>query len=560
MFDRNTILALIVIGLILLLTPYYYRMLNPPPAEEEQAPAAPVRPEEVAEEKRQPPPQAVTGEVSPQLGPLLLPALEQLDPDFVHVETPLFSIAIGSNGQISSYLLKKYKAYKGGPVALVATDAPTGKIVGGFDLDFGRQAIESLEEIQFTKVRDIRYPITDRPDSAILTVGNDSVNLTLTYVFYPDHYGFDLVMEAEGFPPTPQHEYRMKWIGGVPVTEPDTVRNLSFSRAYAYVGDVLEKVAIGGKTRKDFQATGQTHFAAARSKYFMAAVIPEEPASGVEIHARRPNARTHPTSQAFYNLVLRKPWNGSGQDRYTIYWGPMRYRELRSAFAGLDKTMDWGWTIIKPFSMAILWSLQWLGSVIPNYGIVIIVFSILVKLVYWPLTRKSQISMKKMAALQPDIKALREKHKANPQAMNKATMALYKERGVNPAGACIPLLFQMPVLYGLFIVFRSTIEFRQAPFILWITDLSRPDYVLDLPFTIPLYGAAVAILPLIMGATQFVMSQRTVTDPNQKMMAYIMPVFLTLIFNQFPSGLTLYYTLYNAWALLEQRLIKLPGA
>jgi YidC/Oxa1 family membrane protein insertase len=166
--------------------------------------------------------------------------------------------------------------------------------------------------------------------------------------------------------------------------------------------------------------------------------------------------------------------------------------------------------------------------------------------------------MKKMAALQPEIKALRDKHKSNPQAMNKAIMALYKEKGVNPAAGCIPLLLQMPLLYGLFIVFRSTIEFRQAPFLLWISDLSRPDYVLELPFAIPLYGAAVAILPLIMGVTQFVMSLRTVTDPNQKMMAYIMPIFMTLIFNQFPSGLTLYYTLYNIWALLEQRYIKLP--
>jgi YidC/Oxa1 family membrane protein insertase len=350
----------------------------------------------------------------------------------------------------------------------------------------------------------------------------------------------------------------MKWLGGVPTTEPDTLHDLRYNQAYAYVGDVLEKVKLGGKERKDFQANGETHFAATRSKYFIAAVIPREAASGVEIHGRHPSARLDPKGQLLYNLALRKEWNGSGQDRYTIYWGPIDYRKLRLANVGLEKTMDWGWSIIKPFSMAILLALQWLGGVIPNYGAVIIVFSILIKIVLWPLTRKSQISMKKMAVLQPEIHALRDKHKANPQAMNKAIMALYKEKGVNPASGCIPLLFQMPVLYGLFVIFQATIEFRQAPFILWITDLSRPDYVLDLPFAIPLYGASIAILPLIMGVTQFIMSLKTVTDPNQKMMAYIMPVFMTLIFNQFPSGLTLYYTLYNVWALLEQRFIKLP--
>jgi YidC/Oxa1 family membrane protein insertase len=559
MFDRNTILALIVIGLILLLTPYYYRTLNPPPPKGEESPAAPPPVEKVVEEAPEQTPTSVPAEVPSGQALALLPAVERLDPGFVQVETPLFWIAIGSNGQVTSYLLREYKTYQDKPVALVRTDTQTGKTIGGFDLDFGPQAIESVEQIQFTKLRDIRQ-VASAPDSAILRAENDSLSLTLTYIFYPDRYGFDLVVKTEGFVPPSQYEYQVKWLGGVPVTEPDTLRTLVFNRAYAYVGDVLEKVSIGTKTSKDFQATGQTYFAAARSKYFMAAVIPQQPASAVEIHARRPNARSHPTSHPFYNLTLRKAWNGTGQDRYTIYWGPMSYHQLRSAHAGLEKTMDWGWTIIKPFSMAILWALQWLGSVIPNYGIVIIVFSIIVKLVLWPLTRKSQISMKKMAALQPDIKVLREKHKANPQAMNKAIMALYKERGVNPASGCIPLLFQMPLLYGLFVVFRSTIEFRQAPFVLWITDLSRPDYVLTLPFAIPLYGAAVAILPLIMGVTQFIMSQRTVTDPNQKMMAYIMPVFMTLIFNQFPSGLTLYYTLYNVWALLEQRLIKLPGS
>jgi YidC/Oxa1 family membrane protein insertase len=557
MFDRNTILALIVIGLILLLTPYYYRMMNPRPPEGEETPAAPPPVEKVVEEtpERAPAP----AEVASEQAPALLPALEREDPNFVQIETPLFWMTIGSNGQVTSYLLRKYDTFSGKPVALVRTDDQTSKTIGGFDLDFGPQAIESVGQIQFTKLRNIRQ-ITSGPDSAILRAESDSLSLTLVYIFYPDRYGFDLVVKTEGFSPPQQHEYQVKWLGGVPVTEPDTLRTLGFNRAYAYVGDVLEKVSIGGKTSKDFQATGQTYFAAARSKYFMAAVIPQQPASGVEIHARRPNARSDRTSHPFYNLILRKVWHGSGQDRFTIYWGPMRYSELRSAHAGLEKTMDWGWTIIKPFSMAILLALQWLGSVIPNYGIVIIVFSIIVKLVLWPLTRKSQISMKKMAALQPEIKALREKHKANPQAMNKAIMALYKDRGVNPASGCIPLLFQMPVLYGLFIIFRSTIEFRQAPFILWMTDLSRPDYVLDLPFAIPLYGAAVAVLPLIMGVTQFIMSKRTVTDPNQKMMAYIMPVFMTLIFNQFPSGLTLYYTLYNVWALLEQRLIKLPGS
>jgi YidC/Oxa1 family membrane protein insertase len=178
--------------------------------------------------------------------------------------------------------------------------------------------------------------------------------------------------------------------------------------------------------------------------------------------------------------------------------------------------------------------------------------------VLWPLTRKSQVSMKKMAALQPEIKRIREEHAKNPQAANVEMMKLYKERGVNPAAGCIPLLIQMPILYGLFVIFSSTIEFRHAPFMLWIQDLSRPDYVARLPFSLPLYGAYVAVLPIIMGVSQFLMSKRTITDPNQKMMLYVMPVFMLMIFNTLPSGLTLYYTMFNFLAIAEQNLIKLP--
>jgi YidC/Oxa1 family membrane protein insertase len=220
--------------------------------------------------------------------------------------------------------------------------------------------------------------------------------------------------------------------------------------------------------------------------------------------------------------------------------------------------MNWGWAIIKPISRGVLWALVGLHSVISNYGVVIIVFSLLVKVILWPLTRKSQVSMKKMSALQPEMAALKELHKNNSQAMNAAVMKLYKDRGVNPASGCLPLLLQMPVLYSLFVIFSSTIEFRQAPFLFWISDLSRPDIIAMLGFSIPMYGAHVTVLPIIMGISQFFMSKRTTTDPNQKMMIYIMPVFMLLIFNNLPSGLTLYYTLFNLLAILEQYLIKLP--
>ena len=221
--------------------------------------------------------------------------------------------------------------------------------------------------------------------------------------------------------------------------------------------------------------------------------------------------------------------------------------------------MNWGWAIIEPISKGVLWTLMWLRKFIPNYGVCIIIFSILVKIVIWPLTRKSYQSMSAMQRVQPKVKALQAKFKSDPQRMQKEIMKLYKAEKVNPMGGCIPMMAPMLLLYPLFIVFRSTIEFRNAPFVLWITDLSKPDIIFHLPFTIPLYGSHVTLLPIIMGITTFFQSRMTMTDPNQKMMLYFMPIFMTIIFNQFPSGLTFYYTLFNVLTLLQQKITPPPS-
>jgi YidC/Oxa1 family membrane protein insertase len=165
-----------------------------------------------------------------------------------------------------------------------------------------------------------------------------------------------------------------------------------------------------------------------------------------------------------------------------------------------------------------------------------------------------------MQRLQPKIKEMREKYKNDPQRVQKEMMKLYKEEKVNPMGGCLPVLLQMPLLYGLFIVFRATIQFRNAPFVLWIKDLSQPDIIFQLPMTLPLYGSHVALLPILMGVSTFFQSKSSMTDPNQKMMLYFMPIFMTLIFNNFPSGLTLYYTLFNVLTMIQQKLTPPPQA
>ena len=165
--------------------------------------------------------------------------------------------------------------------------------------------------------------------------------------------------------------------------------------------------------------------------------------------------------------------------------------------------------------------------------------------------------MKDMQKIQPLMAEIREKYKDEPQRINSETMKLYKEHGVNPVGGCLPMILQMPLLIALFIVFRSTIQLRGAMFIPgWITDLSQPDTIFTLSFSLPMYGNEFNILPILMALTMIFQSKMTMQDPKQKMMVYIMPIFMLLIFNRFPSGLNLYYTLFNLFTIVQQKFIS----
>ncbi len=163
-----------------------------------------------------------------------------------------------------------------------------------------------------------------------------------------------------------------------------------------------------------------------------------------------------------------------------------------------------------------------------------------------------------MQAVQPQLKKLQEKYKNDSKKLNQEMMKLYRENKVNPAGGCFPMLLQMPLLFSLFLVFRSTIEFRGAPFFGWISNLSQPDTIFNLSFHIPVYGNQVAFLPLLLGVSMFLTQKMSMAnmDKKQKPMMYIMSAFFFLIFNSFPSGLNLYYLVYNILNYLQQRSLK----
>jgi YidC/Oxa1 family membrane protein insertase len=247
---------------------------------------------------------------------------------------------------------------------------------------------------------------------------------------------------------------------------------------------------------------------------------------------------------------------GSASASLRGFLGPKTAAALGSANAGLESSVDRGWSWLEPLTRFFEVALDWLYAVIPNYGWAIIVLTIMVRLVTAPLMVRQMRSAERMREVQPKIKALQERYKDDRQKQSEEMMKLYKDEKINPLGGCFPLLLQMPVLIGLFYALRTSIGLRHAPWILWINDLSQPATA----FTIPGLDFPVRILPLIMGGSMFVqqkMMPQTGMDPVQaKMMLIMMPGMMLLISYTFPSGLVLYWTVSNLLGIAHQYWVR----
>lgn len=405
----------------------------------------------------------------------------------------------------------------------------------------------------------------------VLDLGNNR-QVIKTFTFYKSEYIFDLNIDIiELATEFDKSQYFLAWQSGLKYTELDYSNNISKediegSKAYVYQGESKEELKLPAKpyqtkSRSDF--SGVVDWAAIRTKYFAMIILPDKD-DEIEPELigktaplyRDPDLKDRVKKE--FSLLLKNKISPSDNiksvsQHFRVYFGPLDYYIIKDYHPTLAKIMDFGFTLFRPFARGVLWSFINLHKIIPNYGIVLIVFSILIKILVWPLTRKSYASMHRMQTLQPKLTELKEKYAKDPQRVNKETMKLYKQEGVNPVGGCLPQLIQMPLLIAIFIVFRNTIELRDASFFWWISDLSAPDTIYKLPFSIPFYGNFVNVLPIIMGITMFWQQKMTMKDPKQKMMVYMMPIFFTLLFNSFPSGLNLYYALFNVFSIAQQK-------
>ena len=484
---------------------------------------------------------------------------------FITIKTDRYIALLSTRGGlIREWELTQFKTWDKQPVQLIDYDhhgdlsllftSTDGRLINTHDLYF-QTPLRAGSEFTLTGNESTTVDFT-------LPAGDHS-SLVKRFIFTNGSYSIQTVFLWRNMESVvSNYEYQIVWESGLRYAEDNSVDESSFAMAYAKMGGEVKEIdATKPNEVARFDGNGNTSWVAARTKYFALAMMPQGGLSqGAYLEGRRHNEPDHGEREA-YTIALKMPLKGGASDsaRVTVFLGPLDYDIVRSYGLGLEDIMNLGaaW-IIRPIAEYVMLPIfKFLRMIIPNYGVVIIVFAVIIMLVTLPLTRSSTRSMKKMQALQPLMEEIKAKYKDDPQKMNQATWNLYKEYGVNPGGGCLPILLQMPVMFALYAVLRSNVSLRQADFVWWIHDLAIPDTVLHLPFTIPFFGiTALSGLALVMGVTTFVQQKMTITDPRQKGMVYIMPVFLTLVFNSLPAGLNLYYFTFNVLSIGQRLMIN----
>lgn len=320
---------------------------------------------------------------------------------------------------------------------------------------------------------------------------------------------------------------------GLAITEPNISDDLAHFRFYCRANKEINGYPAR-KIKNGLIRTDNLDWVGLRSKYFLLSLI------GLTTKFDTAQARLLSDNRIALAVGIKSIQT---EQNFLIFLGPLRYNLLKSYNRGLENTVELGWP--KPFSYAILLILAFLFRIFKNYGIALVIFSILMKAIFWPLTRSSTKQMRQMQLLQPKLEELKKRYKNDPQALNRETMQLYKLYKINPLSGCLPLIIQLPIFWALYSVLRSTIDLRRASFVFWLRDLSLKD---------PFY-----ILPILMGVSFLVQNLLTSADKRNMALSVFMPIFLTVIFLNFPSGLQLYWFIYNILSIVESLVARKGG-
>ena len=454
------------------------------------------------------------------------PASEQT----VTIETDLVRVGLSNRGGvIQSWELKRYHTappekkpvqlvYQGGkfkgPLSITVANAEIDKTI--------REGLYGIEK-DFT-ILDAAHPVGHVTMQFHDSATHLGVDKRLT--FHHDSYVVDVSVDLEGV--TEPYEVGLGTNFGIVEWGSGFIGVIGSAWR---VDDKIEKET----PEKELERNGTVQWVALHDKYFLSVLMPKQ---GTAALAKN-------EGEKIVSAGVRMAASSVGLQ---LYAGPKEHDSLRSLNVGLEEMIDFGffifgsWTVVKSVAKPIFYVLRFIHEYTYNYGVTIILLTVAIKLLFVPLQYKSYKSMKMMRLIQPKIAAVQAKYKGDRDRLNKELMKLYKDQKVNPLGGFLPMILQMPVFVALFNVLYTTIDLRQAPFMLWITDLSVQD---------PYY-----VLPVIMGATMFIQQKITPTtmDPTQAKIMLVLPVGMTFLFINFPAGLVLYWLTNNTLTISQQLL------
>ena len=487
------------------------------------------------------------------------------------VRTETFEIEMTNVGAgPSRIILLDHETWEHNPVQMIRNVSRSAYSLGflssqNYNIETDKLVFEPINETDLIELaEDETAEVSYR-----LNLPNDS-EIIYTYTFYADQYSYSLDIQFVNM-----QDYisgtnvDFGWYAGLNLTEHDEMQDAQATAAYVFAGGELEKFQVPEAEQTEQRINGTIGWVSTRSRFFGQFIKPITNSNAAILRGEEVTGGGMPDTYYRYQSAIQSSYAQSPELSYELYAGPLRYYDLKDFDEHAYDVVEIGYAIFRWFADPLVRYLiipffAFGSTIISNYGILIILFGVIVKLLLFPLTQKSFKSMAAMKELQPQMKEIQEKYKDDPQKQQKETIALYRKAGVNPLGGCLPMLLQFPILITLFYFFQNSMIIRQESF-LWAQDLSAPDYILSLPFSIPVLGDQIAGFVLLMSVAMFFQSKLSggmsgggapSGGPNMKGMMYIMPFIMLLVFNNFAAGLSLYYLVYNILSIAQQAYIN----
>ena len=545
--DRKTLTGFILIGAILLLWPSYIELISP----SEKSPENPVLPDTAIVEKY--------AEQGLEPSQNIMSAQRSAESKTFTVDGGSYAAKINSlaGGSFVSFDLKKH--LKSSEQALNLIDNQNNK---NLVVSFINQSGEVVVLDEFWSLVSGGSAVLSKENPTSSMTFETSYNgkpITKKLTFYYNSYEVDIDVNLREIKETSlDDKYVLSWVGGLP--EHEGSQDAMFMESLVSQVGSIESFRVGSAgffgssntkniDEESKKYVGLVDFAGYRTKYFGVFFVPEK-SDMVEIY-KYPS-----TDRAGVDINISQ---GINLEKNKLYLGPLDYSNIEGLNVGLEeKILGWQW--LSSVSWLVYSIMILLYSLIPNYGVVVVLFAILIKLVTYPLMAKQLRSSKKMQEISPLMNQIKVKYKNNPTVQQQKMAALFQEHKINPLAGCLPLLIQMPVLMSVFMVFRNTIEFRGESFFLWINDLSAADTL----FVVG--GIPINVLPFLMSFSMYyTMKLSSATQPaggdpaqeaTQQMMKYMFPGMMFFLFYAFPSGLNLYYLCFNIMQIIQQKIIN----